>query len=220
MKKWHFITVITVLVFIVSVSAFAGEPLYNITAGPRSFLIGGLGDTGDSFRYNGRGIQVGKGYANINVNERTNTGRVIAVSETSFGTLTFVLKEFGGTEPYIDGGISKNLYLHGTTGNGPPVLPKSFTYLAGWGRADVYLNGKILYKNYDSHFMLTEGVRDKDTFKVDFKGPKNAKAYPGSVANPGRQVLHIVVHSDDTKKGNLPPYRIFLHAMWDGVTWN
>ena len=40
------------------------------------FLTGGLGDTGDSFRYNGEGIDVGNGKATIEVNEVTNTGGI------------------------------------------------------------------------------------------------------------------------------------------------
>lgn len=220
MMRHKVFSVFTVLFVLAAVTAFAGNPEYTIEAGPRAFLIGGLGNTGDSFRYNGSGVDMGSGTALVRVNERANTGTVTGTAVTKWGTLTVVIEQFEATAPFMDGGIARNLFLHGNTGNGPPVLPKVFTYLAGWGRADVYLDGKLLYKDYDAHFMITEGVRDKDTFRVDYKGPKMVKSYPGSVANPGRQVLHIVAHSEDTKAGNLPPYRIFLHAMWDDITWN
>jgi hypothetical protein len=204
---------------IVGTVAFAGSPDYTIVAGPRGLLVGGLGDTGDSFRYNGNGINVGSGSALVKVNDDSNTGFVTGTVVTDLGVLTVVVREFEGTAPFQNGGVARNLYLHGGTGNGPPVLPKVFTYVAGWGKADVYLDGEILYEDYDAHFMVTEGVRDEDTNRVDYRGPKMVKSYPGSIVNPGRQVLHVVAHSEDTKQGNLPPYRIFLHAMWDDISW-
>jgi hypothetical protein len=220
MKTLAATALILPLVLLFTVSVMAADAGYNVEVGPRGFLIGGLGDTGDSFRYDGSGIDVGPGRAVVQVNEDRNIGFVEGTLESEWGTLRVVMKSFEETAPFMDGGIAANLYLHGETGNGPPVLPRVYTYLAGWGTADVYLDEKILYRDYEAHFMLTEGVRDEDDFMVDYRGPRNVKEYPGSVADSGRQVLHIVAHSEEEEKGNLPPYEVFLHAMWDGnVIW-
>ncbi len=52
MKRYTVWFVVAVLVLLVGVFAFGGEPVYNVEAGSRAFLICGLGDNGDSFRYN------------------------------------------------------------------------------------------------------------------------------------------------------------------------
>jgi hypothetical protein len=45
-----------------------------------------------------------------------------------------------GIKPFMQGGIAELLYLHGDTGQGPPVMPKVWTYLAGWGNLDIFVD--------------------------------------------------------------------------------
>jgi len=153
-------------------------------------------------------------------------------------TYTIVLNRFAGHKPFMDGGIAHDLYIHGTTGNGPPVLPKVYTYLAGWGHANVYKDGVLLYKDYDAHFMLTQGTRDKTTHKVAFAGPKklmmakksgNKKAMMAAKReiiaaekhiNYRTMQLHVVAHSEKKNKKHFPPFEEFIHFMWDEITWN
>jgi len=67
----------------------------------------------------------------------------------------------------MSGGIAKNMFLHGLTGRGGPVLPKVWTYLAGWGKScTVFKDDEVLLNDYHCHFMLTEGVRQKDTREI------------------------------------------------------
>ncbi len=206
--------------------------------GDRGYLVGGEGRTGDSFRYDGSEIWTGPGQAVIAVDDQRNQGLVMGTVTTHGHTYTIVLDRFSGDKPFMDGGIASNVRIHGTTGNGPPVLPEVLAYLAGWGRADVYKDGKLLYQDYDAHFMLTQGTRDKTTHRVAFSGPgklmqakqrgdrKAVAAAKREIAaaavqaiDPGTMQLHVVAHSERKKAGNFPPFETFIHFMWDEITW-
>ena len=210
---------------------------YLITA-RQAYLVGGEGDTGDSFRYDGSAIWTGPGIATIDVSDRRNDGVVIGTVHTHGHAYTIVLDRFAGEAPWMDGGIAAGLELHGTTGHGPPVLPKVHAYLAGWGRATVYKDGRVLLRDADAHFMLTQGVRDKRTRRVAFSGPKrlmmarkrgDQEAVKAAMAelrraeaavDPATMQLHVVAHSAQKDPGHFPPFKRFMHFMWDEVTWH
>ena len=64
--------------------------------------------------------------------------------------------------------ISTAVQDHGTdSGCGDNNWPKAFGFLAGWGFGHATLNGKPLYQDYEVHFMVTQGIRDRKTLKVD-----------------------------------------------------
>ncbi len=44
----------------------------------------------------------------------------------------------------------------------------SACYLAGWGFGKATLDGETLYEDYQIHFMVTQGMRDRETLKVDY----------------------------------------------------
>lgn len=86
--------------------------------------------------------------------------------------------------------------------------------------------------------MLTDGVRDKVTHKVDFPGPmrlmlaqgrgdkaavratlKETKAAANNVDTSTMQ-LHLIVHSEQKNHDHFPPFQVFMHFMWDEVTWH
>ena len=216
----------------------SGDGQFHISAA-KAYLVGGEGDTGNSFRYDGSGVWTGTGQATIIVDDVHNVGTVVGTVTTHGHTYKIVLKEFKGAKPFMNGGIARDLYLHGTTGNGPPVLPKVWTYLAGWGHADVYKDGQLLHKNVHSHFMLTQGTRDKKTHRVNFSGPKQLmmakkggdhakiqaamqeidKAAARAI-NTHTMQLHVVAHSDEKNPKHFPPFDWFTHFMWDDITWH
>jgi hypothetical protein len=49
-------------------------------------------------------------------------------------------------------------------------------YLAGWGFGHATLNGKPLYENYEMHFMVTHGIRDRQTLRVNY--PMRTRSSP------------------------------------------
>jgi len=214
------------------------KQLFQIS-GTDGYLVGGEGNTGNSFRYDGSEIWPGPGQASIVVDDQNNTGVVMGSVTTHGQTYTIILNRFMGMKPFMDGGIARDLYIHGTTGQGPPVLPKVWSYLAGWGRADVYKNGKLFYKDYEAHFMLTHGTRDKTSHKVNYSGPKRLMMAKKSgdkakiaaavkeieeaetkAINKQTMQLHVVAHSDKKNAKHFPPFEEFIHFMWDEITWH
>ncbi len=71
---------------------------YLITA-RQAYLVGGEGDTGDSFRYDGSAIWTGPGIATIDVNDRRNDGVVIGTVHTHGHVYTIVLDRFAPGRP-------------------------------------------------------------------------------------------------------------------------
>lgn len=183
------------------------EPAYQV----------GRYDSHDRFRYNGEGIIHGVGKITIDLDPDAKKGSVVATFKGEDGEWKVVQEKFKM--------IKTNVYLHGATGGdvdasmSPPVLPKIWTYVATWGPAVVWHNGKLAWKGV-GHLMVTEEVRDPVTGKVDFKGPMKVKEYPGSVYNPSGIQVHFVAHpKEEPTKGYLPPYTKFLHLMYDTVEW-
>lgn len=225
------------ILFVLCPSILYANQVFNIS-GSNGYLIGGDGTTGNSFRYDGSGIWKGPGDASIVVNEESNTGMVTGSIKAKGHTYKIVLEHFGAEKPFMDGGIARDLYLHGTTGNGPPVLPKIWTFLAGWGHANIFKDGKPLHKGAHAHFMLTHGTRDKTTHKVNYPGPKRLMMAKKSgdqarisaavkeikdaeqLIDTHTMQLHIVAHSDKKNPKHFPPFEWFLHFMWDDITWH
>lgn len=171
----------------------------------------------DRFCYDGSCRIKGTGQIKIDLDPQSNSGLIVATFKGADGTWKIVQKKFMK--------IATDVNLHGATGGdvpaklSPPVLPKVWTYVATWGPAKVYHNGKLAWMG-PSHLMVTEEVRDPETGKVDFKGPKMVKDYPGSVYNKHGIQIHYVAHPKGEKtKGYLPPYEKFVHLMWEKVIW-
>ena len=80
--------------------------------------------------------------------------------------------------------IVHNVYLHGDTAAGQPVLPTVFTYLATWGPGDATLDGEPFDNEFEipapqwlGHIMVTEGARRTDGF---------VRTLSGEICNPSR----------------------------------
>lgn len=80
-------------------------------------------------------------FIDIQVNELTNNGHVIAEFEGS-DHYKIVFERFSATAPFQNSGIATRLYEHGDSGNGDPLYPKTWLYLAGWG-SDLRQGGAI-----------------------------------------------------------------------------
>ena len=139
-------------------------------SGQRTTLIGSVNDRApwDHLDYAGKHLMSVQGSIDIEVNELTNSGQVIAEFVEGADRYRIVFDRFAAKAPFQDGGIATRIYEHGDSGNGDPLYPKTWLYLGGWGTATMHKNDQVLYKDYDAHFMVMERSRDPKTHEVRY----------------------------------------------------
>ena len=186
--------------------------------GQRATLVGSVNDSPpwDHLDYAGKRLTPVKGTIEIEVNERANTGQVVAEFAEGSDQYRIIFDRFEPWAAFQDGGIATRLYEHGDSGNGDPLYPKTWLYLAGWGKANIYKNGKILYKDYAVHFMVMERSRDPQTHEVHYP---IKRTLPGGETDPAGMEIDLWVRSKETNNQNFPPFETFLHLYWEEVTW-
>ncbi len=162
-------------------------------------------------------VRAVSGTAEIDVNERANTGTFVASMTLPEGELVIELERFHEFSPCQDGGIAAYIYEHGDAGCGDTNWPKTFIYLAGWGFGKATLNGESLYEDYQIHFMVTQGMRDRETLKVDYP-LLNKKSRAGAV-NPGAMQMDFFIRSPENDDRNNPGRKVFDHFFAMEVTW-
>ena len=187
--------------------------------GRQATLVGNIPDRSpwDHLDYAGKHLNPVQGTIDIDVNELSNTGLVTAEFGQGKDRYRIVFDRFAGTAPYQDGGIATRVYEHGDSGNGDPLYPKTWLYLAGWGRADVFKNGQILYKDYSAHFMVMERSRDPKTHQVRYP---EKRTLPGGETDPAGMEIDLWVRSKEANTKNFPPFEVFVHLFYDEVTWH
>jgi hypothetical protein len=187
-------------------------------SGQKATLIGSMQDTApwDHLDYAGKRLTPLQGTIEIDVNELTNAGRVIAEFVEGSDRYRIVFDHFSGSKPYQDGGIATRVYEHGDSGNGDPLYPKTWLYLSGWGTAMTFKNDQILHKDYSAHFMVMERSRDPKTHEVHYPVKRTL---PGGETDPGAMEIDLWVRSKETNNKNFPPFETFVHLYWDEVTW-
>lgn len=187
--------------------------------GQQTTLVGSIRDVSpwDHMDYAGRHLQSVSGHIEINVDERANTGILTAEFREGGDHYRILFNRFEGTAPYQDGGIATRVYEHGDSGNGDPLYPKTWLYLAGWGKADVFKNDQILYKDYSAHFMVMERSRDAKTHVLHYP---IRRSLSGGETDPAGMEIDLWVRSKDQNPKNLPPFEVFLHLYWEEVTWH
>jgi len=186
--------------------------------GQKATLVGSMQDQSpwDHLDYAGKHLKPVQGTIDIDVNEITNAGQIIAEFTEGSDRYKIVFDRFAASKPYQDGGIATRVYEHGDSGNGDPLYPKTWLYLSGWGKADVYKNGQLLYKDYDAHFMVMERSRDSNTHAVRYPVKRTL---PGGETDPAGMEIDLWVRSKETNNKNFPPFETFIHLYWDEVTW-
>ena len=115
-----------------------------------------MGDDASNLREVGGAVE-------FEVNEIDNTGSVVADLELPEGRYRIELDRFVEFSPCQDGGIAAFLFEHGDAGCGDANWPKSLLYVAGWGLGRAWLDDELLYEDYQIHFMVTQGMRDRET---------------------------------------------------------
>ena len=145
------------------------------------------------------GREVG-GTIEFDVDEINNTGTFRADLELPEGTYVVNMDEVVEFNPYQDGGIAAFIYEHGDAGCGDMNWPKSLLYVAGWGTGSATLNGELLYEDYQIHFMVTQGMRDRDTLATMY--PLAGKTSSAGAVNPAAQQLNFYIRSPETNDVN------------------
>lgn len=197
-----------------------------------------------SFVWDGDGVTPIKAKAEVKINPVTNSGEITAEWKDENGEWTFKQTAFSppphstglrvgpsasSTELVMDDPVTTNVYLHGNTTAGGPVLPTDFNLLATWGPAEVTLNGQPFNNPFDgpaplwvAHTMTTVGVRNSAdgtvrTTNGDIFNPMAAAN--GAVDNDDLE-FHLVFHEapGPAVDGNFPPpHAFFYHLTFEDV---
>ena len=191
-----------------------------VISASRIYMVGGLNDPEgwDHMDNAAATVKPVAGTVNLDVNDLTNTGTFDARLEIPEGGLVLGIDRFNEFSPCQNGGIVAFLHEHGTdSGCGDNNWPKTFVYLAGWGYGHARLNGRPLYDNYEMHFMVTQGIRDRRTLKVNY--PMAGKQGPAGEVNPAMQQIDFYIRSPQTNAKNRPNRQVFAHFFGMEVTW-
>jgi hypothetical protein len=187
-------------------------------SGQKTTLIGSMHDPvpWDHLDYAGKHLTPVQGMIDIDVNELTNSGKVVAEFVEKGDRYRIVFDRFTAKAPFQDGGIATRIYEHGDSGNGDPLYPKTWLYLGGWGTATVLKNDEVLYQDYDAHFMVMERSRDSKTHEVHYP---IKRTLPGGETDPAGMEIDLWVRSKEQNTNNFPPFETFVHLCWEEVTW-
>jgi hypothetical protein len=195
------------------------DGVFSISAG-RIYMVGAVNDPPgwDHMDNAAATVKPVGGVVNLNVNEIQNTGTFEAALKIPEGDLVLAIDRFNEFAPCQNGGIVAYLHEHGTdSGCGDNNWPKTFVYLAGWGFGHATLNGKPLYDNYEMHFMVTQGIRDRKTLRVNY--PMANKRSPAGEVNPAAQQIDFYIRSPKQDARNRPNREVFMHFFGMEVTW-
>jgi len=207
------------------ITIFAPEQhdLYDgrfILSASRIYMVGTLSDPPgwDHLDNAAATLRPASGTAEIDVDEIRNSGTFVARLKIPEGNLELAVDRWNEFNPCQNGGIVGYLHEHGTdSGCGDNNWPKTFVYLAGWGFGHATLNGKPLYENYEMHFMVTQGIRDRKTLQVAY--PLAAKKGVAGEVNPATQQIDFYIRSPQPNPKNRPAREVFMHFFGMEVTW-
>ena len=208
-----------------AVTLFAPEQhdLYDghfVLSANRIYMVGGLNDAPgwDHMDNAAAHLRPASGSVDIDVDEIKNTGTFTATLKVPEGNLELAIDRWNEFNPCQNGGIVASLHEHGTdSGCGDANWPKGFVYLAGWGFGHATLNGKPLYQDYEMHFMVTQGMRDRQTLKVNY--PMADKKGAAGEVNPAAQQIDFYIRSPQQNAKNKPNRQVFMHFFGMEITW-
>ena len=191
----------------------------------RTYVVGSLSDKEgwEHMDNAGANSKLTEGTVDIDVDEIKNTGKFVAKLKLPEGMFEMTLDNFKESLACQDGGVASMIYEHGDSGCGNTLWPKTILYIAAWGKASATLNGKPLYKDYDAHFMVTQGIRHRETLKVDYpqvsrKDIFGKPSLAGEV-NPAAMQCDFWIRSPQQNNKNNPPHEHFMHFYSMEVTW-
>ena len=189
-----------------------------IISGAKIYQSGTLNDESpwDHMGNDGSNVRPVGGTVEFDVDEINNTGTFKASLELPEGAYVITMDQVKESSPCQDGGIASWLFEHGDSGCGDANWPKSLLYVAGWGMGSATLNGKPLYENYELHFMVTQGMRDRNLVA---HYPYQGKSSEAGAVNPALQQVDFYIRSPEKKEANHPNREVFDHFFAMEVTW-
>lgn len=196
-----------------------------------------------SFVWDGEGIEPIRGSVKLEIDPVSNTGKIVAKWTDRNGKWRYEQTAFsppdhasgvkmgpglGQTEFIYGDPVTTNVYLHGDTTAGGPVLPMVFNLLATWGPAKVTLNGEPFNNPYDGpaplwvgHTMTTVGVRNEDgqVFAADGSSIFSPMTPGDGLVDPQDLEFHLVFHdiSGPMTSNFPPPLSFFYHLTFEDV---
>ena len=190
----------------------------------KTYVVGSLSDKDFEHIDNaGKNSHLVEGTVEIDVDEIKNTGKFVADLQLPEGRFVLTLDRFKEGPPCQDGGVASMIFEHGDSGCGNTIWPKTLLYIAGWGTGSATLNGKPLYTDYQAHFMVTQGIRDRKTLKVNYpvatRRDLNGKRTNAGQVNPAAMQVDFWIRSPKTNNKNNPPREHFMHFYSMEVTW-
>ena len=190
-----------------------------VLEGTSVYQVGTLSDAPgwDHMGNDGENVRPVHGTVEIDVNEKADTGTFVARLGLPEGELVIEMDRFHEFSPCQDGGIAAYIYEHGDSGCGDTNWPKSFLPVAGWGYGHAILDGETLYEDYQIHFMVTQGMRDRRTLEVH--DPMPGKSTQAGAVNPAAQQIDFFIRSPETDRRNNPTRAVFVHFFAMEVTW-
>lgn len=198
----------------------AQHPLYDgrfVVTGSSVYQVGTLDDASpwDHMGDDASTVRPVGGTIEIDVDEIANSGTFRADLDLPEGRYVVTIDRFEEFSPCQDGGIAAWLFEHGDSGCGDANWPKSLLYVAGWGWGSATLDGEPLHSEYQVHFMVTQGMRDRETLRV---GTETGASGAGAV-NPAAMQIDFYLRSPETNEANHPAREVFDHFFAMEVTW-
>jgi len=170
----------------------------------------------DHLDYAGKHLHPVQDTIEIDVNEITNAGRVVADFIGGAEHYRIIFDRFAANQPFQDGGLATRIYEHGDSKHGDTLYPRTWLYLGGWGTATRYRGDAILYKDYDAHFMVMERSRDPKTHEVHYP---MTRTLPGGETDPAGMEIDLWLRSKEQDTKNFPPFETFVPLYWEEITW-
>ena len=225
------------------VKADNGRLIRKVTGQVTSEVNGVPASPVDSFVWNGDGVVPIRGKVKVEIDPVANTGEISAKWRDENGRWEYKQTVFSppdhpsglqvgpgasDTKLIVGDPVTTNVYLHGNTTAGGPILPTLFNLLATWGPAEVTLNGAPFNNPFDGptplwagHTMTTVGVRNE-------KG--EVLTTDGNIFNPSQSAngivyddqieFHLVFHDAPGPQmtANIPPpLSFFYHVTFQDV---
>lgn len=228
------------------IKASDGRLIREVTGPVTDSVMGVPAQPVDSFVWDGQGITPINGSVRLEIDPVANTGTIEARWTDENGSWTLRQTAFAppdhpsgltvgpdanSTELITGDPVTTNVYLHGNTTAGGPVLPTVFNLLATWGPAEVTLNGQPFDNPYDgptplwvAHTMTTVGVRNDAgevlTTDGNIFNMMNPADHANGVTYDDELEFHLVFHDapGPAMTGNVPPpLSFFYHVTFQDV---
>ena len=225
------------------IKASNGTVNRKLLGDPTEFVNGVPAQPVDSFVWDGNGVTpLIKGKVRVIIDPVGNTGLIKASWTDEYGVWTFKQTVFSApthatglqvgpsasdTQLILDDPVTTNVYLHGDTTAGGPVLPTDFNFLATWGVAEITLNGEPFLNPYDgptpnwgAHTMTTVGVRNADGQVLATDGSIFSMMNPGNgIVDNNDLEFHLVFEdAPGPMTDNVPPpLSFFYHLTFEDV---